>query len=72
MGVRYEVVIKWLAHAVIIAATLTTAFDITALNKILFLIGCFLWTWVGLIWKQPSLWTLNIFCGIVYILGIFF
>jgi hypothetical protein len=62
-------VIKWLAHLVIIGATLATAFDVIPLNKILFLLGCMLWMWVGILWKQPSIWTLNLFCGILYLIG---
>lgn len=66
-----ETVIKWVANVVVIAATIATAFDITPTNKVLFLIGCALWTWVGIKWRQPSLWTLNLFCGIVYIIGLY-
>jgi hypothetical protein len=67
---RYEVWIKWLAHAVVIAATVATAFDIVPANKVIFIVGCVLWTWVGLIWRQPSLWILNLFCGAVYVIGL--
>jgi hypothetical protein len=62
--------LKWTATAVIVLATLANAFDIVPLNKILFLLGCILWTWVGLLWRQPSLWTLNLFCGVVYVVGL--
>jgi hypothetical protein len=71
MAINTESLLKWTAHAVIIAATLTTAFDITPANKVLFVMGCVLWAWVGFIWRQPSLWSLNIFCCIVYLIGIF-
>ena len=56
--------------AVIVLATLANAFDIVPANKILFLVGCVLWTWVGVLWRQPSLWILNLFCGIVYVVGL--
>jgi hypothetical protein len=56
--------------AVIVLATLANAFDIVPANKVLFLVGCVLWTWVGVIWRQPSLWILNLFCGIVYVVGL--
>jgi hypothetical protein len=67
---RQETLLKWTAHAVVVAATVATAFDITPVNKVLFLIGCSLWTWVGVIWRQPSLWTLNLFCGAIYVAGL--
>ena len=52
-----------------IAATMANAFDIVPLNKVLFLLGCVLWAAVGFVWRQPSLWSLNIFCGLIYIIG---
>jgi hypothetical protein len=67
---RGEFLLKWAANLVIVAATVTTAFDFTPYNKVLFLLGCVLWAWIGVIWKQPSLWTLNIFCAIIYIIGL--
>jgi hypothetical protein len=62
----------WSANAVIVIATLANAFDITALNKPLFLLGCFMWATVGYLWQKPSLWTLNLFCAIVYIAGMLY
>ena len=64
--------LKWVATAVIVLATLANAFDIVPLNKILFLLGCVLWTWVGVLWRQPSLWILNVFCGLLYIIGLIY
>jgi len=68
---RLEPLLKWLAHGVIVAATLATAFDFTPANKVLFLMGCALWAWVGVIWRQPSLWSLNVFCSFIYLIGIY-
>ena len=64
--------VKWVATAVIVLATLANAFDIVPLNKILFLLGCVLWAWVGVLWRQPSLWILNVFCGLLYIIGLIY
>jgi len=65
-----EFILKWLANIVIVLATITNAFDIIPANKVLFLLGCVLWAWVGFVWRQPSLWSLNIFCGLIYIIGL--
>lgn len=65
-----EFVLKWSANLVIVAATMTTAFDITPINKLFFLLGCIMWAWVGMLWRQPSLWSLNLFCGIIYLAGL--
>jgi hypothetical protein len=65
-----EVVLKWVANIVIVVAAVATAFDIHPWNKVLFLVGSLLWTVVGIMWRQPSLWTLNAFCAILYIIGL--
>ena len=67
---KLDFYLKWLATVVIVLATLANAFDIVPLNKMLFLLGCGLWAWVGILWRQPALWGLNIFCGAVYIIGL--
>lgn len=67
---KLDFYLKWLATFVIVLATLANAFDVVPLNKILFLLGCGLWAWVGVLWRQPSLWSLNVFCGVVYIVGL--
>jgi len=64
--------VKWAATAVIVLATLSNALDIIPLNKILFLLGCVLWAWGGVLWRQPSLWILNVFCGLLYIIGLIY
>jgi len=67
---KLDFYLKWLATFVIVLATLANAFDVVPLNKILFLVGCGLWGWVGILWRQPALWGLNVFCGAVYIVGL--
>jgi len=67
---KLDFYLKWLATLVIVLATLANAFDVVPLNKVLFLLGCGLWAWVGILWRQPSLWSLNVFCGLVYIVGL--
>ena len=65
------VVLSWVANITVVLATITTALDIIPLNKVLFFFSCVLWTIVGMHWRQPSLWSLNMFCGLVYIVGMF-
>jgi hypothetical protein len=67
---KLDLYLKWSATFVIVLATLANAFDIVPLNKMLFLLGCALWTLVGIRWRQPALWSLNLFCGAVYIVGL--
>jgi hypothetical protein len=72
MARNLDFYLKWTATAIIVLATLANAFDVVPLNKILFLLGSCMWTAVGLLWKQPSLWTLNLFCVTVYIIGLLY
>jgi hypothetical protein len=67
--INQEFIAKWAANIVMVLATVATAFDMVPMNKILFLTGCVLWTWVGVLWRQPSLWSLNLFCGSIYVFG---
>lgn len=66
-----EFVLKWASTILILAAALTTSFDITPVNKYLFFAGSFTWTCVGIIWRQPSLWLGNAVLTIIYLLGFF-
>lgn len=67
---KLDFLLKWTATAIIVVATMATAFDVVPLNKVLFLVGSVLWGWVGVLWRQPSLWGLNAFCVIVYSVGL--
>jgi len=69
MNKELDFYVKWAATLVIVGATMANSFDIAPLNKVLFLLGCMLWTWVGFLWKLPSLWSLNMFCGTLYVIG---
>lgn len=64
-----EFVLKWSSNILILLAALTTSLDIIPLNKYLFLFGSITWTIVGIIWKQPSVWTGNLILSVVYLLG---
>jgi len=69
--INTEWLLKWSANAVILVAAIATSFDFTPLNKYLFLIGSLGWMLVGVIWKQPSLWTMNAVVSAIYIIGFF-
>jgi len=69
MTSKLEWFLKWGATASILLATVATSFDFTPLNKWLFLIGSLAWMSVGFIWRQPSLWSLNVITSVIYILG---
>ena len=64
-----EWILKWTANLVILVAAIATSFDFVPLNKYLFLIGSLAWMAVGILWRQPSLWTMNLVVSGIYILG---
>jgi hypothetical protein len=66
----YEFFIKWSCTALVIAGAYCTALDIVPLNKVLLLISSFGWTAIGFLWRQPSLWVLNLYLIIVYGWGV--
>ena len=68
---KVEWLLKWTANLIILAGAFTTSFDIVPLNKYLFLLGSVCWMIVGFIWRQPSLWTMNVIVSAIYIAGFF-
>jgi hypothetical protein len=66
---KLEWVLKWGATICILLATVATSFDFVPLNKWLFLTGSLAWMSVGFIWRQPSLWSLNLFTTVIYVAG---
>jgi len=63
-----EFYIKWTATIVIVIATALNAINIQE-GKYFFFTGNLLWLIVGFMWKQPSVWVLNLICGSFYIIG---
>ena len=66
-----EIGIKWTSNIVILVAAIATSFDFVPLNKYLFLIGSLGWMTVGIIWRQPSLWTMNLVVSAIYVVGFY-
>jgi hypothetical protein len=57
----------WVAMVLVIVATIFNSFGLD--SRLLFLLACLMWSYVGIIWKQPSLWILNLFCSAIYAIG---
>jgi hypothetical protein len=64
-----EWILKWSSNFLILLGAFATSFDYTPLNKYLFLTGSITWTLVGIMWRQPSLWTGNAILSLVYVIG---
>lgn len=64
-------VIKWVGSVTTAAGVVLTAFDITPANKIVAIVGSICWFWTGWRMREPSLWTLNGFFILTYLLGFY-
>jgi hypothetical protein len=66
-----EFVVKWSATLFALITVYLTSHDIIPLNKYMGIMTAFLWMWLGFMWKQPSMWVLNIIMLGLYINGLF-
>ncbi len=61
--------LKWFANLVIVCAAIATSLG-WPINSLLFLVGSVCWGIVGVIWRESSIWSLNIFLAGVYLYGV--
>ena len=64
--------LKWLATAVLVAATALTSLNIYPLGPILYLLGGILWLIVSSMWKEPALIVTNLVLASVNALGLIY
>ena len=64
--------LKWLATAVLVAATALTSLNIYPLEPILYLIGGLLWLVVSIMWKEPALIVTNLTLALVNAIGLIY
>jgi hypothetical protein len=69
--ITVEFVVKWLATVCALITVYLTSHDIIPINKYMGIVTAFLWMWLGFMWKQPSMWVLNIIMLGLYINGLF-
>jgi hypothetical protein len=60
-------VASWVAMVLVIVATIFNSFGLD--SRLISLLSTIIWLYVGIIWKQPSLWILNLFCATIYAIG---
>ena len=68
--ITVEFVVKWLATVFALITVYLTSHDIIPINKYMGILTAFLWMWLGFMWKQPSMWVLNIIMLFLYINGL--
>ena len=64
--------LKWLATAVLVAATAFTSLNIYPLGPILYLIGGLLWLVVSIMCKEPALIVTNLTLASVNAIGLIY
>lgn len=69
---KFDQMLGWISMILLVLATACTAFDIIPANKVFYFIGSITWAWVGVLWRQPSLWVLNSILTVIYIIGYFY
>lgn len=66
---RLDHVVKWTGTIATAIGVALTAFDVTPANKIVGIVGSIGWGWAGWRMREPSLWLLNAFFIMIYLVG---
>jgi hypothetical protein len=62
--------VKWIATVVGLAHVIAVANDVYPYYKFTGLLTAVLWTWLGQLWREPSMIILNIVIMAIYLQGI--
>jgi hypothetical protein len=63
--------VKWLATFIALLHVWLISHDIMPWYKYSGICAALLWTWLGFLWRQPSIWILNIIMVLIYLKGMF-
>jgi hypothetical protein len=63
--------IKWIATGVALLHVILVSHDVAPWYKFTGILAAALWTWLGFLWRQPSIWILNIVMVMIYLKGMF-
>ena len=61
--------VKWVATFVALLHVWLISHDIMPWYKYSGITAALLWTWLGFLWRQPSIWILNIIMVLIYLKG---
>ena len=62
--------VKWTGTFCALLTVYLTSHDIIPLNKYVGTLTAIIWLWLGILWKQPSMWILNIIMVGLYVKGL--
>ena len=69
-GKPIDFYVKWAATVFALLTVYLTSHDYVPINKYFGLFTAILWGWLGLLWRQPSMWILNLIMIVMYLSGI--
>ena len=69
-GDRLDWWVKWTATAASLVLVVLTSWDITPLNKWFGFLAAGLWGYLGVLWREPSMYSVNGLFAALYIVGI--
>lgn len=69
-GKHIDFYVKWAATVFALITVYLTSHDFVPINKYFGLATAGLWLWLGVLWRQPSMWILNIVMLVMYLSGI--
>ena len=61
--------LKWFSNLVIIVAAISLSFGYPELGRFLFLVGSICWLIMGILWREASLWSMNVVLVTIYVIG---
>ena len=67
---KHETLIAWVSNIFIVSAAICTSLDFIPLNKYLYFIAALGWFFVGIVWRQSSVWGLNLFLMLMFGYGL--
>ncbi len=62
--------VKWLATFASLALVYLTSHDFIPYNKYMGLVAASLWCWLGVLWREPSMYITNAIFATIYISGL--
>ena len=66
------ILLEWFASLVLVFGALLTAFDVSPINKYVFLLGNSCFIFLAYIWNKNSMLFLSIVLEVIYVAGLYY
>jgi hypothetical protein len=71
MGKKTQFVLEWASTAILMVGVWLTAINYYPLNVVFSVLGNFGWLVVAIVWRKPSLITVQLIIVTLYVIGVF-